>query len=119
MTGVDVGELRRRLAGATRGPWRQDGVTVRVPYLGEWPGLCDCDGSEPDAALIVALVNNASALLDAAEAVDRVTALADEWAGRVYDTAVSRGDPSRINRCGRDLRAALVAPDNHNKEDTP
>ena len=109
MSGVDVAELRRLLAKATERPWRQDGVTVRVPYLGEWPGLCDCDGSEPDAALIVALVNNAPALLDAADAIARVTAILDGPHTLPYCVEDSHIVVDLI----RDLRAALATPDNH------
>ena len=51
----------------------------------------------------------ADALIDAAETVDRVTALADEWE--------ARPDDKNAGACAADLRAALAAPDNHNKEE--
>ena len=85
MTGVDVAELRRLLAAATPARSR-----------------ADIDAIEH------ALLAHADALLDAAEAVDRVTALADKW-----ENDGVRHVRGYVDTRLAALRAALVAPNNH------
>ena len=102
--GVDVAELRRRAEA--------------------FKANNESDNPRDGRKVIVLSPDDTLALLDAAEAVNRVTALADRH------SRLSQSRPT-LNSSGgesgaevglvpvRDLRAALVAPDNHNKETTP
>ena len=84
-------------------PWvSEDGATQRHLGMG-WCKDCDRDVVKPVEALIVA--------------VERVTALADEWE-RYADRAQTSAVRVTYLSAAADLRAALAAPDNHNKETT-
>ena len=95
MSGLDVTELRRLLAKTT------GGASGEIEF------------QQSRLALTRLLYNNADALLDAAEAVAKVTALADGWDGLDPE---KHADWDTLQAVVADLRAALVAPDNHNKE---
>jgi hypothetical protein len=87
VTGVDVAALRKLHEAATPGPWRWDDRLTRAKHLQSWltnraaggygqdvlpTGMPDVYPSKADADLITALRNAAPALLDAAEALERV-----------------------------------------------
>ena len=88
---TDVAELRRLLAALRSDLTRLDNEHTETTR----------------ESLATALVANADALLDAAEAVDRVTALADFWDGKPGDL-MAEDVVASIRRC-------LAAPDNHDK----
>ena len=89
MTGVDVAHLR-----ALRMAW------VKSSREDDWHRYSR------------ALDDASAALFDAAAAVDRVTALADEW-----ENDGVRHVRGYVDTRLADLRAALVAPDNHNNKE--
>ena len=113
MSDANVAELRDLLARAIPGPWTAPLEMPNGHVLINGPGYLTIGSFSrlTDAALIVALVNNADALLDAAEAVAKVTALADN----PHEAILTGGIRHNVVDVA-DLRAALVAPDNHNKE---
>ena len=85
MTGVDVAALRKLHEAATPGPWERFGVSInpRAQHQGSGPERAAKSASfatayRSDAAFIAALRNAAPALLDAAEALQRV-----QWVHRV------------------------------------
>lgn len=108
--------LRNLLAKATPREWRVGREVPRSTGVvgAVWFGNMDPDVPGPvgeaghtDAALIVALVNAAPALLDAAEAVERVQALADHW-----ENDGVRHVRGYVDQRLTDLRAALApSPD--------
>lgn len=116
---TDIAKLRELLAKATPGPWAHQSGHI-MPLVNSFDWICNCQiSNQPNwqynAALIVALRNNAEVLLDAAERAERMEAALHE-AEEALDgySDVRDGDygvpePNRAMRALSEIRAVLEA----------
>jgi hypothetical protein len=96
---IDIGALRKLLAEATPGPWGSECASVFGPDPDrDSVAECDWDQTKPgeledaDAALIAAMRNALPALLDAAEAMQRLQTTIDYCFVEINGIAAEEAD---------------------------